>query len=183
MVFRNVFFSAGVGMAGDLVCQRWVELTDRVDWRRTIAVTTFNAIYIGGVCDLVYKAYPWISRRVVRGLERALVPAARLSERSLLVAHGTVGSVVDNFAHVPLIYIPSFYIATGLMRGDDSVAIGTTLRSRWWSSVVSCWTLWIPFQAVNFALIPPNARVGAVVTMNFVWTIVLDVIANRDHGS
>ena len=90
-----------------------------------------------------------------------------------------VASLVDNFVHVPGLYIPSFYLMTNLLRGETFAGSYDTLRSNWKESVALCALFWLPAQFVIFSAVPAGARVRCVAAGDFVWNTVLSYLAHR----
>jgi len=86
--------------------------------------------------------------------------------------------VADQLFHVPLMYFPVYF-------GFMSVTKGGSLaeaRERWSKEVVAvtlmCWKVFIPFQTLNFTLIPPHARIAALALCNVAWMIILSSSTN-----
>ena len=86
----------------------------------------------------------------------------------------------DQFVYTPVVYIPSFYLVTGELRGQ-------TLSSIWEDLFVNgllaatteeSWLIWIPAQAITFTIVPPQLRVAFVAAVGFVWNMVLEATAN-----
>ena len=69
-----------------------------------------------------------------------------------------IQTALDNFVTSPFLYLPTFYLSTGYLRGYDPLASMTRLHKEWWPSCVSCWKLWIPAQLLNFAFVPTYLR-------------------------
>lgn len=72
-------------------------------------------------------------------------------------------------------------ILTGNANPGAAAVWGTLqgqLRSSYVSTVVSNWKVWVIPQLINFALIPPFARVAFANAVNLVWNVILSVIAN-----
>lgn len=178
---RDVCFAFVSGGAADAVCQA-IEVRFRnnsgqkqdkqastsfdLDGRRLLAFSAFTGIYIGGCCGYIYALYPWVARRLLR---RA--PSAK--------EEGVVASLLDNFLHVPALYIPTFYLGTNLMRGEGLAHATEALRSNWKESVSLCVLFWLPAQYVIFSAVPAAARVRCVAAGDFAWNVVLSYLAHR----
>ena len=115
---RDVSVALSCGAAADVACQalerRRHESKDtlslsNLDRRRTFAFATFTGLYIGGFCHGVYSLYPRLARYL---LKRSPSPREE----------GAIATVVDNFIHVPALYIPSFYLGTSFLRGEDATS-------------------------------------------------------------
>uniref|UniRef100_A0A7R9ZMV5 Peroxisomal membrane protein MPV17 n=1 Tax=Craspedostauros australis TaxID=1486917 RepID=A0A7R9ZMV5_9STRA len=179
-----------------------------LDHRRIAAVSLFSGLYVGGVCNLIYPLYPKLTQHVIRSVQRnatigkqlvttggsgaALVeqtaPVTTLmsmSPVSLLVQRltpnqlqGAVGTLADNFIHVPLLYLPAYFISTGWMQGVPWSTTKQQMEQQFVPTMTSCWMFWIPFMGMNFALIPAAARVRAVAAANLLWTMTLDYMTH-----
>ena len=134
-----------------------------------IAFATFTGFYIGGTCGFIYALYPRFARSL---LKRA--PTSK--------EEGVISSLLDNFVHVPVLYIPTFYASTRVLQGDDCEMALQHLRTNWWESVVSCCAFWLPAQFVIFSMVPAPARVRCVAAGDFVWNVALSYLANRPEA-
>ena len=65
-------------------------------------------------------------------------------------------------ASSPFVYIPSFYLCTSLLRGEDAAHSVTALQNNWRESVLACLAFWLPAQFVIFSSVPAPARVKCV---------------------
>ena len=90
-----------------------------------------------------------------------------------------ISLLVDNIVHVPLIYVPTYFITVGAMQGETlSQSLGV-LNSQWPApAVTTSWAFWVPVMAMNFSIVPVAFRVQVVGVANFVWTVVLDYITH-----
>mmetsp|Transcript_2620 Transcript_2620/g.6007 ORF Transcript_2620/g.6007 Transcript_2620/m.6007 type:complete len:178 (-) Transcript_2620:431-964(-) len=172
---RNIVAAGSLGCFGDAVCQKVESLGKKpadakpFDFKRNFALGFFNASYVGVVCEYVYRVYPPMTARLFPGLR-----SNRLALRVAIMA-----TMLDNFVHVPLGYIPAFYLITEPIQGSDRSETVKSLREHWWRSTYMCWSFWIPFQGINFYAIAKHNRVVAVAFGNLLWTVVLDYIAHR----
>jgi protein Mpv17 len=94
-------------------------------------------------------------------------------------SQGVISTVADNFIHVPILYLPTYFVAVGTLQGlpvDQSIQ---EMQDSWWPTLGSCWAFWVPFMAVNFSLVNPAQRVKAVAGANFCWTVFLDYITQH----
>jgi len=144
---------------------RWLQ-QGQVDTPKAPSLAGYSGVYIGGVCGRIYSLYPRVAKWMF---------GAKMTPR----IEGAVSTCLDNFVHVPLLYIPAFYTATGILRGEGSEAAFETLQGSWGETVVSCWGFWIPAQYVIFSKIPAAWRVRAVASGDFVWNVLLSYIAHK----
>ena len=178
-MMRDICFGTVSGGAADAVCQaleaqgagcrqpdgrrHWF------DWRRSLAFSSFTGLYLGGCCSRIYALYPRVAQRL---LGRAPTPREE----------GALSTVLDNFLHVPFVYMPTFYLSTALIRGEDFASALTTLRAHWRESVAACMVCWLPTQFLIFSVVPVGARVRCVAAGDFVWNILLSFMAHRSHA-
>lgn len=151
----DICFATASGGGADAVCQALEASCDpdqahrSFDWRRSFAFSTFTGFYMGGVCSGIYSLYP----RAAHGLLRR-TPSAR--------EEGLVSTLLDNLVHVPMLYIPSFYVGTSLLRGESATMGLASLQNNWRDSVLACMTFWLPAQFVIFSMVPVSMRVKCV---------------------
>jgi len=157
-LITNFVTAGGLGAGGDLICQHAIEGTSETDEWRTVTMTTFCSYYQGVVCYVVYRSYD------------SLLPAVLLkTQRRAALAK----SCVDNFVHVPFLYMPSFYLTVGMMQGDTLSKTLATMQSEWLHSVALCAAFWVPLQALNFGLVPSHGQVLFVNVGCLIWNIIL----------
>mmetsp|Transcript_38063 Transcript_38063/g.89083 ORF Transcript_38063/g.89083 Transcript_38063/m.89083 type:complete len:199 (-) Transcript_38063:264-860(-) len=155
------FVTAGfLAFVGDASCQLLVE-QQKYDSRRAFSMIAFSSCYQGAVCFHIYTH-----------LYNCLVPESRWWGRTQLRS-GLSKSLLDNFVHVPFLYIPTFYASVGILQGQDFREVGETLRSEMVSTVISCWVLWVPLQLLNFAVVPEQFRTMFVNVGCLVWNVYL----------
>ena len=53
------------------------------------------------------------------------------------------------------------------------------LKKCYKTSVVACWTMWIPLQTVTFSVVPVHLRAVFVCGCNLGWNVALDFIAHN----
>ena len=168
-----------LGLSADMFTQTVCENKplSSIDKQRTLAITLFSGAYLGIACNYIYSLYPALSSSIVQSnLFRKMLPR-HCETRSA----GVISTVADNFVHVPMLYLPSYFLAVGTLQG---VPVNNSIREMqdsWWTTLGSCWVFWVPFMAVNFAFVPPTQRVKAVAGANFCWTVCLDYITQNKH--
>ena len=131
----DVCIGAGLGLAGDYICQTWVEGEESLDTRRMFALSSFGAIYTGALSHLVY---PWYTIVVIRHFPSIF------SRSSFGLGIGA--SILDNFIHNPIFYIPAFYLYTDTVKGvrlEDAVL---HLKNEWLEVFETCFAIWVPLQ-------------------------------------
>lgn len=171
---RDVAVAATTGFSADIACQTfWEEKSlKEMDYRRLASVTAFSGLYIGSICNCVYHFYPSLASRLL--LRARSGQPRQLSSKSI----GIFSTVIDNFVHVPLLYLPSYFISIGYMQGHSTAEIQAVFRDDYVTTLTSCWGFWVPFMGINFALVPLTHQVRAVAAANFVWTMALDYMTH-----
>lgn len=174
-IAKDVAAAGALGFLGDVVCQCGFEGATgaTLDRGRLGALTAFSAGYIGVVCGRVYTLYPPVARFV----HARLLPAPMAAGVGFATTEAVVSCGLDNFVHVPCLYLPSYYLAVGTMRGDSLAHTWRTLQEQYVSTMTSCWGFWVPVMLFNFRVVPPAFRVRVVATANFVWSVALDWMA------
>jgi len=89
--------------------------------------------------------------------------------------------IVDVCLHTPLALIPSFYIITGLLRGDSLEASINHLKSCWLTASFGCLFFWLPVCTLNFAFVPQHSRILAVNVGNFFNKSFLSYLTKRQE--
>ena len=183
--------AASLSFVGDLLCQSMearaqrpqgsqglVQHDHQIDTRRLASLTTFNALYSGGIMHFLNNWYPSLvstaSRRALPASSR--VTALLTHKRSL--AHSLACACVDN-VHCGLIYIPTYFLAVGIMQGNRAADAYANLSREWWPTYASCTGFWVPFMWANFTLVPAVMRVKAIAVGNLGWNVVIDYLAHR----
>lgn len=174
-MLRDVVSAGSLGLLGDVVCQVAIDgrKVEELETRRLAALTLFNSVYIGGVLHVFYRAFP----RIVVFAGRWM-PALRDKSTA---AHAAGCSLVDN-AHNGLIYIPTYYLALGVLENDSLEKGRSTLLREWWTTYSSCTLFWFPFSCMNFSrAVPPEGRVRVMAMGNLAWNVFVDWLAHRSR--
>ncbi|KAK3265540.1 hypothetical protein CYMTET_25784 [Cymbomonas tetramitiformis] len=150
---------------GDLISQGVIEQQPQFDLQRNAALSAFGAFYQGWAMFHVYNTYS--------NLPKLLLTTP--------VRKGLTMSLVDNFAHVPLLYTPAFFFSVGLMSGKTMDQTIHTFQEEYFPTLKACWALWIPFQAANFGLVPKHLQVPFVNGVCLIWNTVLSYISHRNE--
>ena len=175
----DICTAAGLGLAGDVICQR-LEGTDPINLRRLTAVTVYDGFYIGGVLHFLYKLYSPATSAAAHILVSSAPLRKRLLDKSSF-SHAIGCAAVDN-VHCALLYLPTFFIGVGLLQGESFDAAVATLRREWSDAYVYCSAFWLPFMSLNFRFVPASHRVRAMASANLFWNVVIDYVAHRGPG-
>jgi protein Mpv17 len=157
-VATNFWIAAFLGGVGDYTCQKYIEKKKKVDTVRLAAMTTFCGFYSGAACHYIFNAYNW------------MLPKFSLATN---FRAGISKSLFDNLVHCPILYIPCFYVALGLMQGHGTDATANALEREWASSSTACAAFWTPVEAVIFIVVPQHFRILFVNVGNLVWNMFL----------
>lgn len=165
----DVAAAAALALAGDAICQLWVEGADAMEPRRAFAMLSFGAAYQGVLCHFVYPLYAPLSRLCLRG--------AGLPLSTLAVGLGC--SAIDNAIHSPFFYLPTFYLWVDTMQGSTAAEAWRHLRAEWAEVMRTCVVIWVPLQLLNFTLVPPARRVVFMNSCMLGWNVILDYMSHR----
>lgn len=167
---------AACGIAGlkNLGCDLFVQLSvgdGKVDWRRSLTFVTFGIGWVGGgQYTLFNRVYP----RLLPGLQE---------RRFRSVAGATF---LDNFVHIPFLYLPLFYMTREVAFGGFHPTFATAAIQKWRKNlpedVVLQAGIFVPAQAFSFAVNPPHLRVPFIVTVGIVWIALLSYLRGDDDG-
>ena len=174
----DIITAGGLGCAGDLVCQSAVE-GESIDWRRFFAVSSFEALYMGGLFHFLCQAFPLTVCAVGRQLPAQSWLGGRLQATGS-AAHAFGCAVVDNI-HDGALMLPSYFIGVGLLQGDSLEQARSNLRTEWLNSYLVGAGFWLPVMSINFAIIPPHFRVRTMALANVAWSVIIDFMAHRSQ--
>lgn len=149
-----------------------------INWRRNAVFGLFGTCYLG--CFAYFLYVPCFKAWFPRTATFASLPLRqKLRDRAGLRQLG--GQLaIDQFLHIPLLYYPVFYVLKeGVETGTVSTMTARTGLRKYAANAVpdniAQWCLWIPAQAVNFAICPMWLRVPFVAGVSFCWTIYLSL--------
>merc|ERR1712107_393743 len=163
----NASSAAVLGIGGDVMCQFGFEEKTTLDTKRCAILTGFVAWYHGILCQYVYGSYDLLRRRL---------PAFACSS---LLRVGIWKAGVDCLVHLPSLYVPSFYMWTGVLEGRGVHESWETLRSEWWEGCTSCLIFWGPVDVLMFSVIPQHFRIVFMSTGCLVWNGYLSYCAGK----
>lgn len=167
VVARNAFITAvAVGGIKNAACDFGVQYAQRgrdgrseTDWRRVGVFASFGFVWVGGAQYMIFNR---IFPRVFPGLlEGHKIQAFK-------------AMVVDQAIHMPMMYLPCFYCIQKLAEPGQTIsgAVQSGMQT-WRTNVLSDTTLqlglFVPFQLMNFTLVPPHFRVPCLITFGLIW--------------
>lgn len=88
---------------------------------------------------------------------------------------------VDMAVHETVLYVPAFYLGTGMWRGSSFSEAYDNLVARWMPSTMLAWSIYGPAQVVNFGLVPAPLRPVFLSCMSCTWTVGFSILSNRKH--
>ena len=131
---------------GDLIAQTFFN-PDGNGWDvvRTLKFTFLGAALVGPGLHYWY------------GFLNRLIPSQTVA--------GTISRVaVDQFVWAP-VFISAFLSSLLTLSGEMS-SVPSKLKNDLWATCKANWLIWIPFQVVNFGVIPPNLQVAAALPVS-----------------
>lgn len=117
------------------------------------------AVY--GACLFAPAATQWY-----RVLARVLV--GRLPALNTMARVG-----LDQLVFAPFVGVPLYYGAMAAMESGDVRAVRHKIEQNWWATLKSNWLVWPAVQAVNFGVVPPEARLLVVNVVSIGWNTYL----------
>eukprot|EP00897_Mesotaenium_endlicherianum_P007996 jgi/Mesen1/7224/ME000372S06465 len=154
----KAFTSMLLNLLGDLFCQVVIEKAEKLNWKRLGVTALLGFALVGPTLHFWYTA---------------------LSK--MVTATGTSGTVIrlalDQFVFSPS-FICVFFTCLLTLEGRPQ-DIGPKLKQDWLATVVSNWKLWIPFQFLNFRLVPLNLQVAAANVIALAWNVYLSWASHK----
>jgi len=86
---------------------------------------------------------------------------------------------LDQFAFAPVM-LSVFFTAQALMDGKSMTDSSTKLKTTLPTTLMANWTLFIPFQTLNFSVVPLQHRLLTVNVVSLFWNTYLSLAANRE---
>eukprot|EP00928_Gymnodinium_smaydae_P036258 TRINITY_DN25361_c0_g2_i1.p1 TRINITY_DN25361_c0_g2~~TRINITY_DN25361_c0_g2_i1.p1 ORF type:complete len:202 (-),score=26.02 TRINITY_DN25361_c0_g2_i1:189-794(-) len=166
-----IVFGGTKNFACDLAVQK--STTDSYDVRRAGLFTAFGLFYVGGVQYFIFnRVFP----SLIPGLA-SQVPVVRAKSAACAV-------VLDNFIHIPMLYMPTFYTMRAFSLPEaselaplDVVRLGyETYCRNIRDDVLVQGSILIPVQVLNFFFMPPHFRVPTTVCGGAIWVAALSYL-------
>lgn len=157
----NMASALGLGIMGDVLCQKVVERKEVFDFNRCCVFSSFCCLYQGNICYNVYsKVYPWLFPGITN-----------------LSAYALRATLADNLVHVPFSYIPCFFVWMNMLQGGTWKSTLEAMENEYATTVMYCVALWLPIQFINFRYVPKDMQTLFVCTVCLFWNVVLDYVA------
>lgn len=154
--------AALLNVLSDVFCQLVVEKSSTIDLKRIFGFAAIGGLLVGPALHIWYG----ILGRVVT-VDGSPGVLLRL--------------VLDQFVFSP-VSIATFLGLVLLLEGNAS-KIEAKLKKDLWTTVSTMWKVWIPFQFLNFAIVPPQLQVGAANLVGLFWTVYMSFAAHNDLES
>ena len=152
-----------LGGCGDFTAQR-LEGGTAYDSRRGLAFGSL-ATFWNGYC----------MHNILGGLERHL---PRSGGVRTLVPKMFITQLVVN----PFLYLPLFYTWTGAVLGRTPAQSLEKARREYWVTLKATWIFFVPFNVVNFTLVPVRHQAATLATFSFFYATTISAIANAEHS-
>jgi hypothetical protein len=147
-VLTKAWTAALLNALGDVLAQLYLEKNSKLDWKRLGIFTLLGGALIGPALHFWYGTLG----RVV-------------------TASGNTGTLfrvgLDQFVWAP-VFIGVIFASIAALEGNTHL-IGHKLQHDLKPAVIANWKLWIPFQFLNFRLVPPHLQVLAANLVAIFW--------------
>mmetsp|Transcript_65545 Transcript_65545/g.181710 ORF Transcript_65545/g.181710 Transcript_65545/m.181710 type:complete len:245 (-) Transcript_65545:159-893(-) len=121
-----------------------------IDQRRVASIATFSTFYSGIVQRCLYLRFDaWFG---------VCTAASTVTKKVAL----------DTCVHAPLLYLPVFFLSTGLMQGKPLADSLDCLRTKYASTMLTYAMIWPGATFVMFRLVPEPSRVLFLAACSFV---------------
>eukprot|EP00747_Dinoflagellata_sp_TGD_P222603 gnl/TRDRNA2_/TRDRNA2_94307_c0_seq1.p1 gnl/TRDRNA2_/TRDRNA2_94307_c0~~gnl/TRDRNA2_/TRDRNA2_94307_c0_seq1.p1 ORF type:complete len:200 (-),score=24.56 gnl/TRDRNA2_/TRDRNA2_94307_c0_seq1:258-857(-) len=149
--------------AADLTCQAVLQPDQDhgVDWVRTVAQGTFAAWHYGGPAKALYFWYDRIF---------GVLPTMRTAALS---------TFFDVYVHSPFLLVPSFYLITGTIKGNNIEQCMLQLQQEWFTASFGTAVFWTPLCLLNFRYVPQHFRILTVAIGTFFFQTWMSWLSNR----
>lgn len=168
--------AAVLSAAGDSIAQNFLG-SDPFSLRRLLTIVAVNVGYIVPVLTMFYDANERLAAKLRLRAGWAKT-SAQLAFDQLINAPIVIAGFFTAFQFASAL---AEFLVTGTPVSCSGLAnaLGTQLRTSYVSTLLSNWRVWVLPQLINFALVPPYARVAFANAIALVWNVVLSVMANR----
>jgi len=160
---KDAMTFCALGGAADLIVQLSSKALKDYSYRRTLGFMVFGSCYCGGFQPNMYKLFDkWFGRGMSM---REVLPKL----------------FVDVFVYEPVMYIPAFYMITGLVQGFGWAGSFRRLSGLYASTVVSTIAIWLGPLFVYFKWIPIKRRPLFLAVCGFVERCVFSILSGAAH--
>lgn len=83
----------------------------------------------------------------------------------------------------PMVCMPTVYTMKALLAGEESLTAGIDkyvdhVQTK--GILFKYWSIWLPAQTINFAMVPPHLRVVFVACVSFFWICLLSTVSSSE---
>ncbi len=133
-----------------------------LDIQRVVSFSLFGLCYCGGFQPNVYKLFDrWFGTS--GSLKKCVLPKM----------------AADFFAYMPLVYVPSFYMITGMIQGLGFSGSVQRLCLKYRETLLAYFAIWLGPMFVYFRFIPEAQRVLYLSALGFVERCAISALAGR----
>jgi len=158
-VTTKAMTSALLTFFGDLFCQLVIEKSPKLDVKRLSMFTLLGLVLVGPTLHFWYLSLS----KLVSG-SGAYSAGLRL--------------LLDQFLFSPL-FIGVFFSSLLTLEGRPSEIL-PKLQQDWFASVLANWKLWIPFQFLNFLVVPQQLQVLVANVIALAWNVYLSFASHSN---
>jgi hypothetical protein len=87
-------------------------------------------------------------------------------------------TAADAFITAPFLYVPTFYLSTGVMQGSTVTESWLKCQSKWTETMKAYLCIWPATLSVAFSVIPVQHRVVYIACVAFVEKAIFSAISN-----
>jgi hypothetical protein len=158
-VTTKAITAALLNFLGDIFCQLVIDKSGKVDVKRTATITFLGFILVGPTLHTWYLA---------------------LSK--IVTATGFTGAAIrlllDQFLFSPA-FVAAFFASLLTLEGRPKDIV-PKLKQDWKPAVVANWKLWIPFQFINFLVVPQQLQVAFANVIALAWNVYLSFVSHKE---
>lgn len=158
----NVISTGFLFGAGDFIAQKIEsrENSSPFDGARSARAIIYGGILFAPFAD---KWYKFLNR--IKFANPVLSTAARVA--------------VDQGVFAPIVAVPAYFSAMGLMEGKSWEDIRKKLQLNWWPTLKANWSVWPAVQLLNFGFVPVNLRLLVVNLVSLGWNSYILMVNGR----
>ena len=190
--------AAILACAGDAIAQ-WKANSEKYDAKRGASFLFFGALYTGAFQHFWFNYMTshissWGDQLGLWGPERVALPVditfevddwwkyfdvlAQLENPPSPTALAAAKVLLNQFAVIPLVYMPLFLAFTGLVSGLDLNQAWARAQSLYFPLLKRNWFFWVPMQFLQFLVIPSELQIPFLSAASVVWTVILSSIGS-----
>ena len=191
---RGMPFAMTIGATKMLACDIVAQVSEQqqpslaeIDWRRAGAFSLFGALQLGAANHLLFtrvvpRLFPAAQKFVaLPWREKALAPWRGLGALA-------VQTLVWEASITPLVTFPAFYLVREMTLGAPGAPAERTARALHTcreNCVADNWQslqIFLPFNFMNFLLVPPRLQAPFAATAGAVWAVLLSQSRGGGHN-